>query len=257
MRKIGRAVLLFAHIGIGLILALIIHRGGKVGGDYQPGAKASAVTSWWFQRFCRILNVKLTVHGKLADEPVLLVGNHISWLDIPVLGTQGPLGFVSKADVRHWPVVGWLCLRVGTLFVQRGSGRAGAAAVEQLQHRLKQGSPVVVFPEGTTSLGNRLGRFHPSMFQAAVWSEVPVQAVSITYWQGDQPYNRSVAYIDDDVFAPHLLNLLQEKVIRIDLHFSEPFSSEEHNRRQLAELSRGFICERLQLEEDDSEKKAA
>ncbi len=89
---------------------------------HRPGW-VSALTCWWYRRLCRILRIRVEAVGALAPR-ILLVANHVSWLDIPVLGAQGDIAFLSKAEIRAWPLIGWMSAVTGTLFIHRGAHQA-------------------------------------------------------------------------------------------------------------------------------------
>ncbi|MBK8184609.1 MAG: 1-acyl-sn-glycerol-3-phosphate acyltransferase [Candidatus Competibacteraceae bacterium] len=97
----------------------------------------------------------------------LFVANHISWLDIFCIAAVCPTHFLAKRDVAAWPLFGWLCRRAGTAFIQRGRSDGATEAIEQLVWRLRRGERVLVFPEGTSTIGESVRRFHPRLFSGA------------------------------------------------------------------------------------------
>lgn len=111
-----RGVRVSEHLLTGGAIALALSTGHRFG--WRP-VWLPAVVRWWHRRLCRALELKVRVTGELAER-ALLVANHISWLDIPVLGAQGQIGFLSKAEVRDWPLIGWMAETAGTLFIARG-----------------------------------------------------------------------------------------------------------------------------------------
>lgn len=136
----------------------------------------------WSRQLLRILGIELRIQGHaLAGGPVLRVCNHISWLDIYVLFAVGHCRFVSKADVRHWPVIGRLTEAVGTLYVERAHKRDAVRVVHQMAQQLASGDIVVVFPEGTTSDGSTVLPFHANLLQAAIASQSPIQPLALAY----------------------------------------------------------------------------
>jgi 1-acyl-sn-glycerol-3-phosphate acyltransferase len=142
---------------------------------------------WYHRQVCRLLGITLTVEGEVArDAPVLLVCNHTSWLDIPVLSAVAPLSFVAKKEVGGWPFVSSLARLQRTVFVDRNRRQAAGDAADEISQRLKGGDTIVLFAEGTSSDGNRVLPFKTSLF-GAVMGEGPtashavVQTAAIVY----------------------------------------------------------------------------
>lgn len=210
-----RLVRLGLHLAVGAVLATVLTRPRR-----WPGPPA-AVVGWWHRRACRILGVRVRVTGAVPHGPVLLVCNHVSWLDIPVLASVLPGCFVSKAEVRDWPLIGWLAARAGTLFLQRGHRGAASEIRERMAWTLRRGWPVILFPEGTTTDGTHVRRFYARLFDAAVLAGAPVQPVAIRFSSGDRP-SQTAPFIGDDAFVPHLLRLAGGPPVVANLTFLEP-----------------------------------
>lgn len=195
----------------------------------------------WCRAVCCVLGVRITVHGTPEPAAGLTVANHISWLDIVVLGSLLPLTFVAKLEVAAWPVLGYLAKRTGTLFIRRGDAEHTAAACEQMAWQLRQGRRVMLFPEGTTTRGGRVMRFHAKLLQPAQLAQVPVQAVALRY----RNEAATVApFVDDDAFLPHLLNLLKLEQVNVTVHFCAPLSAGQH-RDTLARATRNQVLAAL------------
>ena len=200
---------------------------------------------WWYRRFCRCLGMRVRGDGVLA-RPSLLVANHVSWLDIPVLGTQGEIGFLSKADVRAWPLVGWMSEIVGTLFLERGANQIGEA-VGKISLRVRGNALVAVFPEGTTSDGRRVYRFHPRLFAVCQQAGVRVQPVALRYGAGPEP-DPIAPFIGDDTLLAHLWRVLCHPGIEVQVSLLPTIPAADRDRRRLAEDARQAIVSRLGLE---------
>ncbi|MEJ2388486.1 MAG: lysophospholipid acyltransferase family protein [Chromatiaceae bacterium] len=157
-----RGVRVSEHLLTGGAIALALSTGHRFG--WRP-VWLPAVVRWWHRRLCRALELKVRVTGELAER-ALLVANHISWLDIHVLGGQGQIGFLSKAEVRDWPLIGWMAETAGTLFIARGGNQAGEL-VQQIADHIRSKGRLAIFPEGTTTDGTSIKRFHPRLFGAA------------------------------------------------------------------------------------------
>ncbi|WP_297797139.1 lysophospholipid acyltransferase family protein [uncultured Marinobacter sp.] len=180
-------------------------------------------------RFCfhgasRCLGLRVRQQGMPVSGPVLLVSNHISWSDIPVLGGTTPLRFLSKAEVGRWPVIGWLARQAGTLFIVRGSGKAREAK-QEITSTLSGGQSVLIFPEGTTSAGLSVLPFHSRLLQAAADAGVALQGISIAYTRDGRP-DHLAPFIGDDEFQCHLPRLLRHPAVDVTIVFHPPIRVE-------------------------------
>ncbi|WP_417565925.1 lysophospholipid acyltransferase family protein [Marinobacter sp.] len=170
-----------------------------------------------FRWACRCLGLDIHQHGSPSDSTVLFVSNHISWLDIPILGSLAQVRFLSKAEVGQWPLIGWLARQAGTLFIRRGGGQARRVR-SQIMENLGAGESVLVFPEGTTSAGLTVLPFHGLLLKAGPDSNTPVQPVTISYRRAGRP-DHLAPFIGDDEFHTHLLRMLQQPSARVDVIF--------------------------------------
>ena len=136
----------------------------------------------WSLGMLTLLGIRLELHGEpCAGGPMLLVANHISWLDILVMHAARYCRFVSKADVMRWPLIGTLATGSGTIYIERASRRDALRVVHDVAESLKRGEVVAVFPEGTTSDGNHVLPFHANLIQAAVSANAPAQPVALSF----------------------------------------------------------------------------
>jgi 1-acyl-sn-glycerol-3-phosphate acyltransferase len=163
----------------------------------------------WSVEMLRRCGMKLVVHNDQArlDSGALVVGNHVSWIDIYVVNAWRPTPFVSKAEVRSWPVVGWLAQQLDTIFLQREKRSDAKRIMHELAQRLVRGELMCVFPEGTTSLGRDLLPFHSNLFQAPVSAACPVQPICLMYEDANGRQSEAPAYIDD-LTLPFTLNAM-------------------------------------------------
>jgi len=203
-----------------------------------------ALTRWWYRRLGRLLGMQVAVQGAL-EPGVLLVANHVSWLDIPVLGAQGDIAFLAKAEIRAWPLIGWMAAVLGTLFIQRGANQARDIA-DQIAARARAGQVVVIFPEGTTSDGSQLLPFHPRLFAAAQVSGARLQPVALRYGEAGR-LDPVAPFIGDDQPLPHLLRVLRHPGIRVQVDFLPPLVSLGLDRKAMAKTCRRGIGEALGL----------
>ncbi|MHB1291947.1 MAG: lysophospholipid acyltransferase family protein [Sulfuricella sp.] len=204
----------------------------------------------WSLRVLAILNVRLSVKGEAPDlsaAGVMFVANHISWLDIYLLDAVCPVRFVSKAEVRAWPVIGWLAVKIGTLFIERARRHDTARAGREVVDALRQGDCVAVFPEGTTSNGTLLRPFHASLLQSAVNSGARLWPVAIRYVHRDGTANLSPAYVDDMSFGTSLFRILNEPDLEAEITYLEPLPVQGRSRRELAALAEEAIASALNL----------
>ena len=198
----------------------------------------------WCTYICNVLGVRIRQHGTLLPTSGLIVSNHISWLDIIVLGALGPFGFVSKYEVVEWPVVGYLASQTGTLFLRRGDRDSTRLIASDMTSRLRSGDYLVFFPEGTSTSGADVLRFHASLFQPALNAAVAVQAAGIAYRDAAHIV---VPFVGDDEFLPHLWQVMALPHITVDVFFCEPVTTGQTDRKALSELTHRQIVTALRL----------
>ncbi len=208
---------------------------------------APGIVTWWHRRLCRLLHLNIQTRGALSATPVFVISNHISWTDISVLGALGQLCFVSKQEVRHWPLIGWLAAQAGTLFIQRGGGQTERLQQEMTRH-LGQGCHVTLFPEGTTTDGREVRNFFPRLFALAQQTGHPLQPIALRYSQhGD--LSPAAPFIGEDALVPHLWRLLQQESIDVDIHILDPLQLAHQDRKSIARLTRQSIIDVLYADE--------
>lgn len=190
----------------------------------------------WAQGGLRILGVALEVGGAPpCPGPVLLVANHISWVDILVLHALRHCRFVSKSEVRHWPVMGGLATAAGTLYIERESRRDAMRVVHHMAESLRAGEVVAVFPEGTTSDGTGVLPFHANLLQAAIVVQAPVQPVALSYLDRQTGgLTQAAAYVGDDSLLASLWRLLCAGGVVVRLTLGSPQTAQGRDRRQMA-----------------------
>jgi 1-acyl-sn-glycerol-3-phosphate acyltransferase len=238
-----RLVQLVLHLLVGVIkAALLLPLVGR--------ARRTELIRRWSVRVLAILNVRLSVKGEVPDlsaAGVMFVANHISWLDIYLLDAVCPVRFVSKAEVRAWPVIGWLAVKIGTLFIERARRHDTARASREVVDALRQEDCVAVFPEGTTSNGTLLRPFHASLLQSAINSGARLWPVAIRYVHRDGTVNLSPAYVDNMSFGTSLFSILNEPELVAEITYLEPLPVHGRSRRELAALAEKAIANALNL----------
>lgn len=187
---------------------------------------------FFMQRLVAALPFEVQVIGELPQRPMLWIGNHVSWTDIPLLGMLTPLSFLSKAEVRHWPLAGWLAEKAGTLFIRRGGGD-GQRLREQISAQLAQQRPLLIFPEGTTTNGRSLRTFHGRLLAGAIDQGTPVQPVAIQYLREGE-VDSIAPFIGDDDLLSHLMRLFAQPRGQVQIHLLPAIDSLEKERAVLA-----------------------
>jgi 1-acyl-sn-glycerol-3-phosphate acyltransferase len=190
----------------------------------------------WARRMLQVLGIELRLHGQAPlHGPLLLAANHISWLDILVMHAARHCRFVSKSEVRGWPLVGTLATGGGTLYIERASRRDAMRVVHQMAASLQDGDIVAVFPEGTTSDGADLLPFHANLIQAAVAVDAPVQPVGLRYLETHTgARGTSAAYIGDDTLLGSVWRLLSGPDVTAVVNYGEPQRADGRDRRAWA-----------------------
>ena len=226
-RRAIRIGLLGLHLVWGVTLAGLVF---PLLGPAQRDRRIMA----WSRRLLGVLGVQArTTAAPGLPGGALLVCNHVSWLDIYLIYAAQRVHFVSKAEVRTWPVAGWLAHKTGTLFIERGRRTDTARINAEMRALMEGGAWVAVFPEGTTSDGRGLRRFMPSLLQPAVELNCPIVPAALRYRTLDNDYSAAPAYIDDISMWQSLKRIVGEPGLIAELQFGEPILPNGH-RRELA-----------------------
>lgn len=234
----NKAIRIILHIFLGIFLATFLGFWLNYRFNFQR-----RLIQWWLQKVCHILDLTIEIKGN-THTPGLIVSNHVSWLDIVVIGGHLPIRFLSKSEVRQWPVIGWLASCGGTLFIKRGNGQSGQMA-NTIANELSSGESILVFPEATSTDGKQVKRFFPNMFSAAIQANVTVQPISIQYRENGK-ISESAPFIGDDEFVAHMKQILQAEKITVELTILDAIATEvierdNLNKKNLSELARQKI----------------
>lgn len=229
-----RSLALILLLAYGLLLALLVRL------DPTGRARPEPLGRHWSRALLRLFDIRVTVAGRPPRGAAgLIVANHVSWLDIPVLYAQVGTRFVSKSEVRSWPVAGWLADAAGTYYLRRGQ-HGSRPLLAHLVPFLRAGGTVAVFPEGTTTRGEDVLPFHPRLFAAAIESDCPVQPVALRYGPGAR--GAALApFVGDDELVGHVLRLLRHPGLEARVVFTAPLDPAGRTRQQLAEAAREAI----------------
>ncbi|SIO35693.1 lysophospholipid acyltransferase family protein [Nitrosomonas cryotolerans] len=239
--QVIRLARLFLHIVSGLIQSVVY--------PHFSQSTQRRLMQNWAAGLLAILNIKLHCKGKpptVREQQVIFAANHVSWLDICVLMAACPTRFVAKAEIRNWPVFGFLSRKVGTLFIERAKRSDTLRMNRHINDVLMTGERVAIFPEGTTSDGTVLRHFHASLFQSAVADDVLLYPIAICYRNVTGEISQEAAYINPSLFSS-LRQILGQTRIDTELVFIDPIVSSGKNRRELARLTEQAIANALSL----------
>ena len=212
--------------------------------------QARIIKSRWAADLLSLLALRLEVEGEPppADgRGVLLVGNHVSWVDVFAIGAVRHTRFVAKSDIRDWPLAGVIAERAGTLFVQRTRRHDTGRTAARVHEALAAGDCVGFFPEGTTTEGDRLLKFHSSLFEPAVAHGAPVHPLAIRYLHVDGTPCRAAAFAGELSFAQSLGLVIRTREIVVKLAFAEPIDPAGLGRREVAAIARERVAALLGL----------
>jgi len=205
-------------------------------------------TGRWCAQMARALGIRVESAGEASHAgPALLVANHISWIDILAINAVHPARFVSKADVRHWPVLGWLVASGGTLFIERERKRDALRVVHQIAESLKHGDTIAMFPEGTTGDGRALLPFHANLLQSAIATGTLLQPVALAYRDDDADPSQAVVWVGDTTLATSLWQVVRARGLRVKVTQLAPVLTRDGERREIAGQVRDRIAAALGL----------
>ena len=240
-RVAGRALWLAGE----LVLAALNFIPRVLARENQSGGELRAR---WLQHSCvrvlQVFNVKVESRG-MVPTTGLLVCNHLSYLDILVLGSLTPSAFVAKLEVKHWPVFGWFARMAGTVFVDRQKRVEVGRVTQEMQSVLGSGVLLTLFPEGTSSDGQTVLAFKSSLLEPAARQAHCLCAGLLRYELEDGDAGEEVCYWKDMTLLPHLINLLSKAKVSASVSFRE-LRQGNTNRKELA---RALHSEVLQLKQ--------
>lgn len=238
MRRLRAAGRLFRCVAHGLHgLGLVLFRFPSL-----SLVERQARIRWWSATMLRLIGVELRVEGTPVCGGVLLAANHISWLDIMLVHAVVPEArFVSKADVKSWPLVARLVDSAGTLYLERERKRDALRVVHDMAEALRAAQTVAIFPEGTTSTGHGLLPFHANLLQAAIATATPVQPVALRFSDRTHAVSEAVEFVGNTTLLQSLWRSAGGEGVVARLVFLPPHGSAGADRRQLAARLRADI----------------
>ncbi len=238
-----RWIRLLTHICVGLVAVGIVYPRVSV-------KHRATITGWWARKLLRILNILLSIHGArpATDARNLIVAaNHISWVDIFVINAAQPSRFIAKAEIRDWPIAGWLSDKAGTIFIRR-TRRTDTAKINETMHKvMAEGATIGFFPEGTTTAGDKLLKFHTSLFEPAVANAATIAPAAIGYRAGDGENSNAAAFIGELSFAESVARIISEKSLIAEITFAPQIAATGLTRRELALASEASIAKILNV----------
>jgi 1-acyl-sn-glycerol-3-phosphate acyltransferase len=209
------------------------------------GSQRGQQVQAWSQRMLRAMGIDLVVHGTPTTQGAqLVVSNHLSWLDIIALHAAQYMRFVSKAEVKHWPLVGTLATGAGTLYIERESRRDALRVVHHMADALTAGDALAVFPEGTTSDGVLVLPFHGNLLQAAVATGAPLQPLGLRFVHASTgKASTAPLYIGDDSLLTSMWRTLCADDLQVHVRWGAPIDTRQQDRRTLAAVARTRVAQ--------------
>jgi 1-acyl-sn-glycerol-3-phosphate acyltransferase len=245
---------LFTHLGVGVLTVFFLF-------PFLDRAERGRRLVRWAGKMLATVSTRVVVRGRpptVRGGGVLIVANHVSWLDIHVIHSLLPARFISKAEVRDWPVIGWLADKAGgTLFLERTRKADAKRMNELMADHLREGECLALFPEGTTSDGRSLLPFYASLFQPAVSAGATVHPAVIRYLNEQGDLNDAPAYFGEMSLLDSLRNIVGRPGIVAEVTFLPAIPAQGTNRRDIAARSEAAIRSALVAGEPDNPPETA
>jgi len=215
------------------------------------------IIRWWCRRLLVAFNLQVVSHGHVPLKNVALsntmfVANHISWTDIHALNSMVPVRFIAKAEIKTWPVFGYLVQRANALFIDRNKRHDAGRIVDAVVLSLEAGDNLCFFPEGTTTDGTEMKPFKSSLIEAAILARATIQPIAIRYPGPNNSINTAMAYAGETTMIESMQNILQQKYPLVELHFLAPIkladlTAADQDRRLLTRHIQQMIAQKLAL----------
>ena len=203
----------------------------------------------WSKQLLTILNIGIQIEGQQpprGEGGCLLVANHVSWLDIYVLNAIHPAQFIAKSEVRHWPVIGWLAKRCGTIFIERALRQKTSSINRQVGLLLQQGACIGLFPEGTTTDGKQVGHFHSALIQPAIDAGARVHPMALRYQGENGGSGSAAAFIGATTLIQSIWRILRCRHLNALVVFTPVLATAGVDRRTLARTAQIAVARGLQ-----------
>ncbi len=238
--SVFRGSRLALHISYGILLAVIY--------PHLNQTRQRRAMKAWSRQLLTILNIGIQIEGQQparGEGGCLIVANHVSWLDIFVLNAIHPARFIAKSEVRDWPVIGWLCRRSGTIFIERTLRQDASAINQRVSILLGQGACIGLFPEGTTTDGKQVGHFHSALIQPAIDAGIRLCPIALRYQGKDAETEAAAAFIGDMTLAQSIWKILRCPHLNALVVFTPALLAANENRRVLARTAQAAIAQVL------------
>lgn len=247
LRLLYRLPGLLLHILLGTPVTVIAQAAPFRSRTIRGRAVSEIVLNWWAGTSCRLFGIRRQVRGRLATGPLLIAANHISWIDILLLHSLASMGFVAKAEIARWPVIGFLARVGGTVFHQRGSRDSASGVAAAMTERLAEGGRVAIFPEGGILPGEGVKRFHARLFGPAIDLAVPVQPVMLRYGRDGRPH-RDITFRPGEHFVANFFRLLMQAPCLAEVDLLPRIEAAGRPRREVAEAAESAVRTAYQAE---------
>jgi 1-acyl-sn-glycerol-3-phosphate acyltransferase len=218
-----------------------------------PAQRRRELVGWWSASLVRIAGAEVKVEGTPpppGESGAMIAANHISWLDIFAISAVVSTRFIAKSEIRDWPLAGWIAERAGTLFIRRDRRRDTARMAEAVHAALAQGDCVGLFPEGSTTEGDTLQRFHTSLFEPAVANRAHVHPCALRYEYPDGTLCRAAAYVGELSFMQSMGLVLRQRGLVVRMQFAPAIETAGRSRREVAAEAEAAIASLLGLPAD-------
>lgn len=234
LRVAQRLLLVFLHVAWGVALVALAF-------PWFGDARRDRAITKWSRCLLGFMGVRLRVEA-LPHLPhgALVVANHVSWLDVYLIHAAHRVHFVSKSEVRRWPIAGWLAHRTGTLFLERQRRADTLRVSREMGEVMTQGAWVAVFPEGRTGDGRSVRKFLPSLLQPAVELACPVVPVALRYCTLAGEYSDAPVYESVNL-VQSFLRIIREPGLVAEVRFGAPLAATAH-RRELAATAEAAVA---------------
>jgi lyso-ornithine lipid O-acyltransferase len=203
---------------------------------FAPAKSRRLARAAWLHRACKrhikIYSCTVSFSGPVPKSG-LLVSNHLSYLDILVIAAITPAMFVSKSEIRNWPMIGWLTQLAGTVFIERERRSHVGPINREIESAMADGALVVIFPEGTSTNSDDVLPFRSSLLEPAAGGQQPISICYLHYELDGGDARNEVCYWGDHTFFPHAVNLLGKKAVRATVRFGK-FQKQTTDRKDLA-----------------------
>jgi 1-acyl-sn-glycerol-3-phosphate acyltransferase len=224
------------HLLYGMFMAIFY--------PHMNRARQAGLLKAWSAHLLGILNIRTRIYGQPplhGGGGALIVANHVSWLDIFVLNAVHPSVFIAKSEVRGWPLVGWLCRRSGTIFIERAMRQDTASVMRRVSAMLEKGGCVGLFPEGTTTDGKQVGHFHSALIQPAIDAGAILYPAALCYRDGAGGASSATAFTGNTTLAQSVFRILKCKRHNVWVAFTPALATVNENRRALARAAQDAI----------------